>query len=144
MANQLERRIGRRLARVVVLDASVLIALVSSQDAHHNWAMEMFRDTASFDLQMTSLSQAEALVHPARNGKLDKFLKTFSALGLVVTSIEGSDASKLATLRATTNLKMPDACVLHQAMKVSGSVATTDNQLAPVAKSKGVGVFSPR
>ena len=93
---------------------------------------------------MTALSQAEALVHPARNGKLDKILKTFSALGLVVTPIEGSDASKLATLRATTTLKMPDACVLHQAMKVKGSIATTDNQLAQTAKSKGVGVFSPQ
>jgi rRNA-processing protein FCF1 len=39
---------------------------------------------------------------------------------------------------------MPDACVLHQAMKVKGSIATTDNQLAQVAKSKGVGVFSPQ
>jgi rRNA-processing protein FCF1 len=104
----------------------------------------MFRDTASFDLQMTALSQAEALVHPARNGKLDKFLKTFSALGLVVTSIEGSDATKLATLRATTSLKMPDVCVLHQAMKVNGSIATTDKELARTAKSKGVGVFAPK
>jgi rRNA-processing protein FCF1 len=65
-------------------------------------------------------------------------------LGLVVTSIDGSDASKLATLRATTTLKMPDACVLHHAMKVSGSIATTDNELAQAAKSKGVGVFSPQ
>lgn len=103
----------------------------------------MFRDTASFDLQMTALSQAEAMVHPARSGKLDKFQKMFTALGLAVTSIDSSDASKLATLRATTTLKMPDACVLHQAIKVSGSIATTDNQLAQVAKSKGVGVFSP-
>ena len=104
----------------------------------------MFRDTASFDLQMTALSQAEAMVHPARNGKLEKFQKMLNALGLVVSPIEGLDASKLAILRATTTLKMPDACVLHQAMKVSGSIATTDNQLAQVAKSKGVGVFSPK
>ncbi len=131
------------MAEVVVLDASALIALLSSKDPHHNWALEMFRDTASFDLQMTALSQAEAMVHPARNGKLDKFQKMLSSLGLVVTSIDPSDASKLAALRATTTLKMPDACVLHQAMKVGGSIATTDNQLAQVAKSKGVGVFSP-
>lgn len=104
----------------------------------------MFRDTASFDLQMTSLSQAEVMVHPARNGKLDKFQKMLNSLGLVVTPIEGLDASKLATFRATTTLKMPDACVLHQAIKVNGSIATTDNQLAQVAKSKGVGVFSPQ
>ena len=132
------------MAEVVVLDASALIALVSSSDPHHKWALEMFRDTASFDLQMTALSQAEAMVHPARNGKLEKFQKMLNALGLVVSPIEGLDASKLAILRATTTLKMPDACVLHQAMKVSGSIATTDNQLAQVAKSKGVGVFSPK
>jgi predicted nucleic acid-binding protein len=132
------------LAEVVVLDASALIALVSSSDPHHKWALEMFRDTASFDLQMTALSQAEAMVHPARNGKLEKFQKMLNALGLVVSPIEGLDASKLAILRATTTLKMPDACVLHQAMKVSGSIATTNNQLAQVAKSKGVGVFSPK
>jgi hypothetical protein len=29
-------------------------------------------------------------------------------------------------------------------MKVKGSIATTDNQLAQAAKSKGVGVFSPQ
>ena len=132
------------MAEVVVLDASALIALVSSSDPHHKWALEMFRDTASFDLQMTALSQAEAMVHPGRNGKLEKFQKMLNALGLVVSPIEGLDASKLAILRATTTLKMPDACVLHQAMKVSGSIATTDNQLAQVAKSKGVGVFSPK
>jgi len=132
------------LAEVVVLDASALIALASSKDPHHQWALEMFRDTASFDLQITALSKAEALVHPARNGKLDKFQKLVSGLGVEVTPIEGEDAAKLATLRATTSLKMPDICVLHQAMKVKGSIATTDKELAKAAKSKGVGVFAPK
>lgn len=132
------------MAEVVVLDASALIALASSKDPHHQWALEMFRDTASFDLQITALSQAEAMVHPARNGKLDKFQKLVSGLGMEVTPIEGSDASKLATLRATTTLKMPDVCVLHQAMKVKGAIATTDKELAKAAKSKGVGVFAPK
>lgn len=131
------------MAEVVVLDASALIALVSSTDPHHQWALKMFRDTASFDLQMTSLSQAEAMVHPARSGKLDKFQKMLTAFGLEVTPIEASDANKLATLRANTTLKMPDACVLHQAMKINGSIATTDSNLARVAKSKGVGVLAP-
>jgi predicted nucleic acid-binding protein len=38
---------------------------------------------------------------------------------------------------------MPDAVVLSQAIKVSGSVATTDKQLAKVAKDNGLAVFSP-
>jgi predicted nucleic acid-binding protein len=131
------------LAQLVVLDASALIALVSSKDPHHNWALEMFRDTASFELQMSALTQAEVLVHPARAGKLEKFLKLIRELGLEITPIEEADASKLASIRSNTNLKMPDVVVLHQAMKVTGSIATTDQQLAKVAKSTGVGVFYP-
>ena len=131
------------MAEVVVLDASALIALASSKDPHHKWALEMFRDTASFDLQITALSQAEAMVHPARNGKLDKFQKLVSALGVEVTPIEGEDAAKLTSLRVSTSLKMPDVCVLNQAIKVRGSIATTDKELAKAAKSKGVGVFAP-
>ena len=104
----------------------------------------MFRDTASFDLQMSALTQAEVLVHPARAGKLEKFLKLIGDLGLEIAPIEAADSSKMATIRATTNLKMPDVVVLHQAIKTTGSIATTDQKLAKVAKSKGVGVFSPK
>lgn len=143
MANQLARRIGRRLARVVVLDASALIALVSSQDAHHNWAMEMFRDTASFDLQMSCLTQAEAMVHPAREGQVEKFQKMINSLGLEITSIESTDSASIALLRARTSLKLPDIAVLNQAMKVNGTVATTDQKLALAAQSLGCAVFHP-
>ena len=103
----------------------------------------MFRDTASFELQMSALTQAEVLVHPARAGKLEKFLTLVRQLGLEITPIEEVDASRLASIRSNTNLKMPDAVVLHQALKVNGSIATTDNKLARVAKAKGLGVFKP-
>ncbi len=125
------------------MDASALIALASDTDPNHSWAMAMFRDTAAFGLQMTALTQAEVLVHPARAGKLEKFLKLIGALGLEITPIEESDSRQIAKIRAETSLKMPDAVVLSQATKVSGSVATTDKQLAKVAKDKGLGVFSP-
>ena len=143
MAGELEARIGGRLAQLVVLDASAVIALASDTDPNHSWALEMFRDTAAFDLQMTSLTQAEVLAHPARAGKLEKFLKLIASLGLEVTPIEESDSSHIAKIRAATFLKMPDAVVLSQAIKVSGSIATTDQKLAQVAKEKSVGVFSP-
>ena len=125
------------------MDASALIALASDTDPNHNWALEMFRDTAAFGLQMTALTQAEVLVHPARAGKLEKFLRLIGALGLEITPIEESDSSQIAKIRVATSLKMPDAVVLSQAIKVSGSIATTDKRLAKVAKDKGLGVFSP-
>lgn len=131
------------MAQVVVLDASALIALVSPKDPHHEWVVEMFRDTTSFDLQMSALTYAEILVHPARAGKAERFLKLIAGLVMEITAIEETDSGKLASLRATTNLKMPDVVVLHQAMKVKGSIATTDQKLAKVAKDKGVGVFQP-
>jgi predicted nucleic acid-binding protein len=131
------------LAQLVVLDASALIALASDIDPNHSWALGMFRDTAGFGIQMTALTQAEVLVHPARAGKLEKFLKLIGALGLEITPIEESDSSQIAKIRAATSLKMPDAVVLSQAIKVSGSIATTDQKLARVAKEKGVGVFTP-
>jgi predicted nucleic acid-binding protein len=143
LAFQLETGTGRRLAQVVVLDASALIALVSSSEPHHDWALEMFLETSSFDLQMTCLTQAEVMVHPHRANKIEKFMKLIDGLNLEITPIEAADASQLASLRATTNLKMPDAVILSQAMKVSGSIATTDQALAKVARSKGVGVFHP-
>lgn len=92
---------------------------------------------------MTALTQAEVLVHPAKADKLEKFLKLISGLDLEITPFEASDSSKLASLRASTSLKMPDAVVLQQALKVNGSIATTDGRLAKVAQSKGVGVFHP-
>jgi predicted nucleic acid-binding protein len=131
------------LAEVVVLDASALIALASSKDPNHNWALKMFRDTASFQLQMTALTQSEVLVHPAKAGKLEKFLKLISELDLEITPIDSNDSSKIASIRATTTLKMPDVVVLHQALKVKGAIATTDGELAKVARGKNVGVFSP-
>jgi len=143
LAFQLEERAGSRLAQVVVLDASALIALVSSNEPHHEWALEMFLETSSFDLQMTCLTQAEVMVHPQRANKIEKFLKLIAGLNLEITPIEAADASQLASIRATTNLKMPDAVIVSQAMKVNGSIATTDQTLAQVARSKGVGVFHP-
>ncbi len=125
------------------MDASALIALASDTDPNHSWALEIFRDTAAFGIQMTALTQAEVLVHPARAGKLEKFLKLIGALGLEITPIEESDSSQIAKIRAATSLKMPDAVVLSQAIKVAGSIATADKQLAKVAKDNGLGVFSP-
>ena len=126
-----------------MLDASALIALVSSQDVHHHWAIEMFRDTASFELQMSSLTQSEVMVHPARAGQLKKFVKVLSSLGLEITPIESNDSALMAELSAKTSLRMPDIAVLNQAIKVNGAVATTDQKLALEARNLGCGVFYP-
>jgi predicted nucleic acid-binding protein len=131
------------LAEIVVLDASALIALFSDTDPHHEWALRMFVDTIGWDLQMTALNLAEAMVHPARSERLDQFNDAIRGLGIEVTSVDSFDAPRLAQIRADTNLRMPDALVLNQAKKVGGAIAATDNELARVAASQSVGVFRP-
>jgi predicted nucleic acid-binding protein len=83
------------------------------------------------------------MVHPTRAGQLEKFKKMVNSLGLQITPIQPEDSASLASLRAKTSLKMPDVAVLRQAMKVNGTVATTDQKLAQAAKDLGFGVFHP-
>ncbi len=131
------------MADIVVLDASALIALLSSEDPHHDWAVQMFIDTVAWNYQMTALNEAEAMVHPTRLGKLEGFLSSLEGLRIKVATTEDSDTAGISKIRATTNLKMPDALVLYQAEKVQGAIATTDTELARVARSRSMGVFSP-
>lgn len=131
------------MADIVVLDASAVIALLSSEDPHHDWAVQMFIDTVAWNYQITALNKAEAMVHPTRLGKLDGFLAALEGLRVEVTAIEDADSAQISNIRATTNLKMPDALVLYQAEKIQGAIATTDLELARVARSRSVGVFRP-
>ena len=104
----------------------------------------MFRDTAAFELQITALTYAEILVHPARAGKLEKFQKGIGSLGLEITPVGHEDSAALAKLRASTSLKLPDVVVLNQALKTKGSIASSDKDLLRIAREKGIGVFHPK
>lgn len=131
------------MAGVVVLDAGALIALQDSDDTHHDWAMQMFRDTIIFDLAMPVLTYAEALVHPTRAGKAKRLEANIQGLGVQVQPLEIHDGAELAKLRVKTGLKMPDVVVLHLALKLKASIATPDKALAQEARKLSVGVFQP-
>jgi predicted nucleic acid-binding protein len=130
------------MAGVVVLDSGALIALYDSQDLHHMWALQMFTDTVGDELVMSALTYAEVLVHPIRAGQRDKFERSIKGLGIRLEKFEPQDAGDLAELRWRSNLKMPDAVVLHLALKLKGSISTTDRALAQQAQKLSVPVFS--
>lgn len=131
------------MAGLVVLDAGALIALHDSDDAHHEWAMQLFRETIIFDLAMPVLTYAEALVHPTRAGRAKRFDANVQGLGVQLQPLEIHDGAELARLRVKTGLKMPDAAVLHLALKLKASIATTEKALAEEARKLSVGVFQP-
>jgi predicted nucleic acid-binding protein len=132
------------VARVVVLDASALIALHDSNDVHHKWALDMFMDTVADELVISTLTYAEVLVHPTRAGKATTFVKDLAGLELTINDLSATDSINLAEIRATYAVKMPDAVVLLEAARVNAAVATTDNFLARCARERGHDVYSPR
>lgn len=128
---------------MIVLDASVMIALLNGDDPHHDAAARVLGEAGAADLGISPITVAEILVWPTRQGRADEVRSLLSALDLE-TIPWGPDApARLATLRAATNLKLPDCCVLLAADEAGfGTVATFDAQLGRVAAARGLDVMN--
>jgi predicted nucleic acid-binding protein len=130
---------------VIVLDATVLIGHLNPQDAHHTRATELL---AGFDvdeeLGASVVTLAEAMVGPARAGEeyLTLARQAIRQLGIAEIGWGDDAAVRLATLRATTRLKMPDCCVLAAAEQWGGPIASFDAALATAACASGMTVLS--
>lgn len=131
------------MAGVVVLDANVLIALYEGNDAHHAWAVNTIADTAADDLVISVVTYAEAMVRPMRLGTNSQFTAGLEQLNVGVLPLPAVSAEHVARVRATTNLRMPDAVVLQAALEHGGAIATADASLAAAAISHGVAVYRP-
>lgn len=122
---------------MIVLDACVLIAHLDATDAHHARASALLLDAVDEPLGASPLSLAEVLVGPARAGQLDRATAALHQLQ-VASVLLGEDApTRLAVLRAGTNLKLPGCCVLLAAEQTHAVVATFDDRLATEARKRG-------
>jgi predicted nucleic acid-binding protein len=127
---------------VIALDASVIIAHLDADDRHHDRASALLRELAGDELCASRLTLAEVLVGPARVGKLEIATTALRQLGLEGLGLDDDAPEKLATLRVTTPLKLPDCCVLLAAERWGCAIATFDDRLATVARLRGVDVWS--
>lgn len=59
-------------------------------------------------------------------------------MGVQVTQVDDDQPWRLASLRASTGLGLPDCCVLDTARQTSSSVATFDARLVRRARDLGV------
>jgi toxin FitB len=125
---------------VIVLDASLLIAHLDASDAQHERAVEQLLAMAGETFVCSPITRAEVLVGPARTDRLDVAATALATLGLDDVAL-GSDApARLAALRARTNLKLPDCCVLLAAEDSAATqIATFDDRLAREAAKLGFG-----
>jgi predicted nucleic acid-binding protein len=127
----------------LVLDASVLIALYNDKDFHHKWAIDLMFQSTAETFHMASLNLAEVAVQPAKLGITKKFFAGISQLNLEISGLGEHDALELATIRATTNVPMPDCCVIQLAQAKSSPIATADRALGRAAQALGIEVFQP-
>lgn len=120
---------------MIVLDASVLIAHLDRNDAHHEKAKRLLNESEGEALAASTISLAETLVLGARTGQLREMRAAIERLG-VAERLTGADAHvRLAELRARTGRKLPDCCVLLAAKEIGGVVASFDSALLDAAKS---------
>jgi predicted nucleic acid-binding protein len=115
---------------VIVLDASVLIAHLNRDDAHHARARACLLDAADHTFAATSITLAEVFVGPIRTGRLASAQTALRALGVTELPLPTHAAERLAVLRAETGLKLPDCCVLLVAREAECQVLTFDDRLA--------------
>jgi len=133
------------MARLVILDATVLVAYSNPDDSFNEAAVEIIADNMS-SLVAHQITISEYLVLPARNGG---YISALAAQRYICGDLQvemfiprASDwASQLALVRAQTRLKMPDAIVLATAEHLRGAVASFDNGVRQAALKRGLEVL---
>lgn len=124
---------------MIVLDASTLIAFLDPTDALHPSAVATMRATGPQSFGVSPLTHAEVLVGPTRAGTLEPTQSALAALNVTELGLPADAAPRLAMLRATTRLKLPDCCVILAAQQSDGAILTLDDRLDAVARRLGVG-----
>ena len=120
----------------LILDASVVIALLDSGDKHHERAVDQLAeaDEAGHDLAMPASAYAEALVAPARAGRVDDARHEIEGAGIAVAELTAGMATAAALLRARhKHLGLADALVVACARHLQARLLTFDRRLAAVA-----------
>lgn len=121
----------------MIVDASVVIALLNTEDAHHSRAAGLLVEAPEEDLHIPAMTLAEALVWHVRAGTGERALEVLEDLGLRLIESQ-EDPLELARVRAESGLRMPDCIVLHHALTRDEALATMDERLTRVAGERGL------
>jgi len=114
------------VARLIILDASVAIAALSADDAHHDAAMNALAGASDDDLVLAATTRAEILVGPARvGGKMLTAARDF-ANGCETVPVSAAIADDAAMLKARhRGLSLPDAIALVVAEMIDADAVWT-------------------
>ena len=115
------------MARLTVLDTSVLLAWLEPAEPHHRVAVDRLGAArSSGDLAIPVTAFAEALVRPYRHSPQAgrRVERKLTEIGRVVpTSIEAG--RRAAQLRAGNQIKLPDALILATGIELKATAILT-------------------
>jgi predicted nucleic acid-binding protein len=120
------------------MDASILIAHLNAADPHHQAATDVLLSGAHGHMLVHTITLAEVLVGGVRIGRAISMRDDLHAAGITVAPHDDGESLRLAELRVSTGLKLPDCCVLDVAIRHQASLATFDQDLAGEARKRGV------
>ena len=126
---------------MIVLDASVLIAYLDSENEHHDRAVALLAREIDDDFVINPLTLAEVLVVPARDDRMAEVRATLAEVEVLELPFPADTGSKLAQLRSDTWLTMPDCCVLLAAEEANARLASFDDRLGSTAKARNLVVL---
>ena len=89
-------------------------------------------------LFVSPTTHAEILVGPARSGTMAATQAALRVLGISEVGLPADAAARLAVLRVTTGLKLPDCCVILAAQQSKCDVLTFDDRLSAAARDLGL------
>lgn len=128
---------------MIVLDASVLIAYLDADDEHHAAAEGLLSEAIDDEIGANSLTLAEVLVIPVRDGRAELVQEALRDLELDELPVPAHPAARLAALRVSTGLKLPDCCLLLAAEDAGAAIASFDQRLIEVARDRHSPVLGP-
>jgi predicted nucleic acid-binding protein len=114
------------VARLIVLDASVVIAALAANDSHHDAAMNALAGAGEDELVLAATTRAETLVGPAGVGGETLAAARDFADGCETIPVTAAVADDAATLKARhRGISLPDAIALAVAEMINADAVWT-------------------
>ena len=125
---------------MIALDASLLIAALNGAEPGSDAALSVLQKSTPGTMVVHTVTLAEVLVGGVRLSQAVQMLAALRAAGIITAAHDEEEPLRLATLRVTSGLKLPDCCVLDVATQYHASIATFDLALARAAALSGIPV----
>lgn len=119
----------------IVLDSSVVIALLTPLDKHHTAAREAVAETEE-RLMISTITLTEVLVKPAKlsHKACREMAEDISKQFGEPINLSSEIAELAASIRASTGLTIPDAIISATATAAKATLWTCDARLAKLHK----------